>query len=564
MKKPSLNGFLLCLLLLTVCLQLPLYPGIAGASETTETVETTIIKNANIFLPNGAWQAESFILLSGCKIKAVGLMKQLDQNQIYDNEYDAEGGFVYPAFIDAFYTGLQRKKADSKGKKKEPGDRRGRASVDKTIRKPLLERDYFIGRNTADELELNLTNRKKCLSQGFAYAHIVSADGIMGGSTCVISLAADSAAQTVLTTGNFMSYRFKMSPTSYPSTYGGLVAEFKQLKEDCSFYKRQKQQQFFNPTQRAPYRPELDTLNPYFKGRKSFLMVAKNVVEQRLAQLLKKELNLSTVLVGGSDTWRRPVPSSDPVILRLGFKPPLNSKYAELGETLKEKAEKTIYPEKFAEFLKTHKNVSLTAPKSGDYKTLFKSIRRLVKQGISEAQIIASLTTVPARLLNISQFAGAIKPGLLAGLLVTDKKIVEEKATLKTIFAEGKEISLKSGKGKLKPPAANLTGNWAVKVDSARGTHQLKLELKQSENDVTGSLTSPMLGTAQISEGIISGDEFSFSAAFSFSGTELIVSVSVKVTDKTMEGNVTLGGMGEGTFSAQPEDASNADFQGGE
>ena len=84
---------LLCFL---ICFTFSSFPG------------TTLIKNANVMLPDFSFQEASYIIINGAKIEKIGLMKDL-QKGIFDDEFDAEGGFVYPAFIDPYFQGFQKK-----------------------------------------------------------------------------------------------------------------------------------------------------------------------------------------------------------------------------------------------------------------------------------------------------------------------------------------------------------------------------------------------------------------------------------------------------------------------
>ena len=53
---------LMCFFLLLTCL---------GFSETT------LIKNATVYLPSSTYQADSYIVINGSKIEQIGLMKEL-------------------------------------------------------------------------------------------------------------------------------------------------------------------------------------------------------------------------------------------------------------------------------------------------------------------------------------------------------------------------------------------------------------------------------------------------------------------------------------------------------
>ncbi|MCP4221240.1 MAG: hypothetical protein GY765_41825, partial [bacterium] len=137
--------------------------------------QTILVKNANVLLPNGSWQADSFIIIEGCKIRKIGPMKEatLDKH-IFHKEYDAEKGYVYPAFIDPYYCGLQKASPSKKGKQKN------RQLLNKNTRKPSGERNWHITHNAVTHLEMKESLLKKILTQGFATLHLVPARGIIG------------------------------------------------------------------------------------------------------------------------------------------------------------------------------------------------------------------------------------------------------------------------------------------------------------------------------------------------------------------------------------------------
>jgi imidazolonepropionase-like amidohydrolase len=412
--------------------------------------ESTIIKNVTVFLPDGTWQAGSFITIKGCKIEKIGFMKALktgESKEIFDNEYDLKGHMIYPAFIDPLCKKFQK----DDEKKKKPGQaqrpersRASREKMDREKRKPLAERNYFIKRNAVEQLQLDQEKAKEVMRHGFAVLHIIAPDGIISGTTAVISLVSDNIAEAVLVPESFMALFLQPNSMDYPTTYGGLLAELNQLKADSSYYQKMKQLQFFNPSGRVRYIPELDTLHPYFSKEKRFLITADNYVKQRMVERMKRQLDIDLVMAAHPGVWRRAVSPDVPIILPLSFKPADASKYAVQGETLKKEAEEKIFPGKLAAFFTRHKNISLAAPDSSDYQALFKNIRILMKQGVTEVDIINALTINPARLLNISKYTGSLEKGKLANLIAADNNVFDPKAKIKLVFVEGKRFEFKA------------------------------------------------------------------------------------------------------------------------
>lgn len=445
MIKPGTSGPRFRLLLFILFFTLCLFPNLEA--------ETTLLENAVVYLPNGTYQSDSFIVIDGCKIRETGKMKDLKEG-IFDNTHDLKGAFVYPAFIDTLYNGFLPEEP-KKEKKEGTGER---PPMDKTNRKPMEKRNYRLSIKAVEKLQLKKETAKQMMARGFAFAHVVPHGGIMSGTTCVVSLVSDDPREAVLAPEVYMPLAFKSNRGAYPSTYASLAAELRQLKIDCLYYEKMKTSMFFHPTQRLKYKPELDILLPYFQNKKRFLIAVENTVEQRITEIFSKELNLDPVLLANTDSWRRKINAGADIILPLSFEPPARSKYALMGENIKKEWKEQHYPVKIAQFLKTHKNLCLTAPTTGDYKTLFENIRILKKNGVEEAEIIKTLTVNPARLLGISKLAGSIEPGKLASLFVADKKIFEEKAKIKKMFVEGNHFEFKEENKKEKLAKAKKGG----------------------------------------------------------------------------------------------------------
>jgi len=420
----------------------------SGESVTPERIERSIIKNVSVFQPDGKWQAGSFVVIKGCKIEKIGPMSAVPHNEVFDNEYDLKGKYVYPGFIDPLYNGFmikEKKKSGFGGGTQGPGMGRGSSEPPKEYKRKTFEkRNYFIKRRAVDRLKLDEKRAKSIIQNGFTVAHVVPLDGIIGGVSTVVSLSSQEVEDAVLVPEGYMGFSFNANRSDYPTTLAGIIAEMKQIKADSYYYRNMKSLQLKHPQMRRKYVPEYDILYPYFQKKKRFLMVAGSYPEQRMMELVKDRLGIEPVMVMHPELWRRDVASDADIILPLGFEPPRASKYANMGDKIKKEAEKKIYPAKLASFLKTHKNVSFTAPKNNDYKALFKNIPVLFKQGVSEARIVAALTTVPAKLLNISQFTGSIEAGKLANLAVMNQKITQPGAKAALVFVDGKPFEFKS------------------------------------------------------------------------------------------------------------------------
>lgn len=512
------------------------------------TSDLTLLKNVNVFLPSGSIQENSFILIQGAKISRVGLMSQLGKNVFPDIEFDLEDYFIYPAFIDSFYQGFQKKDSRPKEKKSQS---REMPVVDKTLRKSFKERKLLIARRGIDMIELEQSKLSKVISHGFGFLHVVPEDGIIGGSSCLISAVSPVLTESVLIPEVFLTLDFATNSSEYPTTFSSLLAELKQLKVDSFYHRMMKEKHIHHPACRVKYNPELDIIYPYFLNKKRLVIRTKNRVEQRLFEVVQKNMKLNPVLIGCSEIWRREVKSRTDIILPLTFSPPLASRYSKMGDPEKKRAKDILFPKKIAHFFSSHPRISLTAPISGDYKALFKNIRILLKNGVKEKKILDSLTIIPAALLGIQNQSGRIAKGYLASLIVADKKIFEEKSKIIKMFVEGKSFDFKPKGGKGKQPAADLTGNWLVKIEGQMN-FELKMTIQQEGNNFTGQLISSM-GNMDFEDGFISGSSITFSTSAPIGGQNTNIEISAEYKEGKIVGTISIGSFGDSSFTATPE-----------
>jgi hypothetical protein len=97
---------------------------------------------------------------------------------------------------------------------------------------------------------------------------------------------------------------------------------------------------------------------------------------------------------------------------------------------------------------------------------------------------------------------------------------------------------------------ADVAGAWALTVETAQGTGTPSVIFKQDGEKVTGTYSSQIFGEQQVT-GTIKGNAITFSFTGSVEGTAIAVTYSGTVEKDTMKGKVTLGDLGEGTFTGR-------------
>jgi hypothetical protein len=95
--------------------------------------------------------------------------------------------------------------------------------------------------------------------------------------------------------------------------------------------------------------------------------------------------------------------------------------------------------------------------------------------------------------------------------------------------------------------AADVTGTWIMAVETGAGSGSPTFVLVQKGEALSGSYKG-MLGEAQVT-GTVKGDDVTIEYKVEGQGQTLAVKYSGKTDGKTMSGKVSLGQLGEGTFT---------------
>lgn len=99
---------------------------------------------------------------------------------------------------------------------------------------------------------------------------------------------------------------------------------------------------------------------------------------------------------------------------------------------------------------------------------------------------------------------------------------------------------------------ADVAGAWAIAVETAAGTGNPTVKLEQSGEKLTGTYSSQVFGEQKVT-GTIKGNDISFTFSATIEGMTLTVTYTGAVDKTTMKGKVTLGDLGDGTWTAKKQ-----------
>jgi hypothetical protein len=99
--------------------------------------------------------------------------------------------------------------------------------------------------------------------------------------------------------------------------------------------------------------------------------------------------------------------------------------------------------------------------------------------------------------------------------------------------------------------AADVTGTWIMTVETGAGSGSPTFVLVQKGEALSGSYKG-QLGEAQVT-GTVKGDDVTIEYKVEAQGQSLAVKYSGKTDGKKMSGKVSLGQLGDGTFTGSKQ-----------
>jgi hypothetical protein len=99
---------------------------------------------------------------------------------------------------------------------------------------------------------------------------------------------------------------------------------------------------------------------------------------------------------------------------------------------------------------------------------------------------------------------------------------------------------------------ADVAGKWAITVETAGGSGTPTLTLTQSGETLSGTYLSEVFGEQKVT-GTIKGNAITFGFNATIEGTAVKVTYTGTVESTTMKGKVSIGELGEGTFTAKKQ-----------
>ncbi len=379
------------------------YRAFTGA--TIHVDPTTVIENGTLLIYND-------------EVVSVGKKVQIPSNAIVT---DLSGTHIYPSFIEVFSElGVEKPKRQSSA---------GRSAQYEPTREGFYWNDHIRSEtNAIDFFTYNSNQSDELRKAGFGVVNTHRADGIARGTSLLVALDDKGDASSRILddrSGSYFSFSKSIQSTqSYPSSLMGAMALLRQLNHDLNWYA---------------------SGNVTTKDRALEALIA----QKQLPQFFEAGANGNTVralkigqqfgikyhVLGSGDEYqyvRELKNFNASVVVPLNFPKAYDVSDPTYADYVSLKDMRHWYQAPSnAKILRDHEiRIAFTTQGLKSANQLKTQVALAMERGLSEADALAALTTVPAEILGKQSEIGALKQGMKANFTVTSGPIFENETTL--------------------------------------------------------------------------------------------------------------------------------------
>lgn len=420
----------------------------AFTGATIHVDHIRLIENATLLVEKG-------------KIKAVGTSVNIPKGAVVK---DLRGKHIYPAFIELYAQyGLD-------GKSAQP--RRGRGGM------PQMESSedgaynwneaIKASYNASEDFTVDTKDAEAMRKLGFGAVLSHKHDGIVRGTGTLVSLAEDKENLVILKdkASTHFSFNKGTSTQDYPSSLMGSIALLRQTYLDAQWYNSQ--DKMFDHSLKAFN--EINRLPAFFEAEDKLTVLR--------ADKIGDEFGIRYIVRGSGDEYqiaadikKANVPLIIPVVYPEAYdvEDPLDA--ANVGLDDMKHWEMATHN---ARILAEH-GVEFAFTTNGlrDKKVFLKEVKKAIEAGLSEADAIKALTSIPAGLLGMQQQLGTLESGKLANFIITSGSPFEDKTTLYENWVQGRPFIMHD------TDQHDLRGNWELKIANKNYTMEVSGELEK-------------------------------------------------------------------------------------
>lgn len=572
-----------------VVFALLVFPSLAWAqtnsSDLKPVTRTYALTGATVVTQPGKVMEKTTIVIKDGLIQTIGKNVKIP----FDAEIvKADSMYIYAGFIEGLsHTGIP---------KAEPAQGRGGGGNRQQapqVKDPGSPPNDLAGITPERLLTTVFNAKEKSISSmralGFTAAHVVPEGQMLPGQAALMMLHGENADQMVLKDESALFAQLTGARRMYPATVIAVIAKWREMYKQAELAQGHEKAYAANPKgmTRPSFDPTLQAFYPVIDNTQSVFFKASDVKSAYRVLSLQKEFGFDLVLAELKQGWHIADELSKkniPVLISMDL-PASKDKGKGKGkkekpkakEKMKEKKDDPFQAEKAAlekrrdEELKKHLTQAATLEKAGvlfgfstldvKSKDVRGNLRKMIENGLSENAALAALTTIPAKMLGVSDALGSVEQGKIANLVITDNPYFEEKSNVRYVFVDGHKYEYEAKKpAKKGDPTAKVkvAGKWSYSFEAMGQNMEGILELVDNGGDITGTITNEAMGNnSKIESADLEGNTLSFSIAIDGGGQTVNVEYSLVFEGDSLEGTVSAGQFG--TFDMEGERISNPD-----
>lgn len=524
----------------------------AGATSYGQSYAIT---NAKIVTVSGATIDKGTIVVRNGLIESVGASVQPPADA---QVFDATGLTVYPGFFDTLTTlGLPQAPARPAG---GPGGFAAAqaAAAAAAASAPTSNSNYPAGLRpedaAIDDIRSGEAQFEANRNAGFTTVLSVGRSGIFNGQSAVINLAGDNVSTMVVRSPFAEHVSFTTLGGTYPQSLLGTFAALRQMMLDAQ--RLQQLQTMYAANPKGMRRPDadrsLEALFPIVGGKMPVVFNANTEREINRSIDLIKEFKLKGIIAGGQESWKvadRLKAANIPVLLSLNFPKRTTATSPDADpedmDTLRLRADTPKGPGKLAAAGVKFAFQSSGITSIGDF---FANAGKSVENGLSRDAAVRAMTLGAAEILGVDDRLGSIEAGKIANLTFVKGDVFGKDKFVPQIIVDGKVFEQKepprppagrgTGTGPGPAPApTNIGGIYNVTIAIPGQSLNSTFDFTQTGSALTGKMTTEA-GTAELRNGSVTGNRFSFAASVPFGGMSIDINVSGTVTGNQISGSI--------------------------
>jgi len=398
--------------------------------------------NARIHVsPGNTIDSATLLVLNG-RVESVGKNLALPAGTV---KHDCSGLSIYPSFIDldAGYEVNNRKR----GEKPTPSQVNTATNWNPAIHPEFIYEPSF---------PVQKKVREDWLAGGIGVVNVHQRDGIMRGSAALFHLGLDNANEALIQiqSSHHLSLNKGSSTFDYPSSHMGAIALFRQTLYDAEWYQGQQGRKEVNRS--------LATLSEVRMGAQPLIFELNHPLTYRNVFDLKEEFGLPLIMKGTGEEYRVRdfLPAGTVIIEPLDFpsaydvEEPYDARMVNLEQLKHWEAA----PFNMRLLLDQGIKVALSRDTLKSHKTFLKNLFEVSETGVSHDQLLASLTSIPAEVLQSSEI-GSLESGKWANFFLSTKDLNE--APLKVVEHWNKGVRVFESE----IPDESFVGNYNLVIE---------------------------------------------------------------------------------------------------